>query len=177
MEAVRFLSLDDVKRLEASHAFDVVDPIGNSLLQLALHNPDTEVFFYLGQKYPRLLNLPNMFGETPLSSLSNMRDRFWETKFFNWRKFWTLPFEFPKEFNCLRWTDISPYPILVFELLRNKQVWIHAKERLSNRQELLASAFAKLPLGFRGAQRTNKEALEALKLFLAEGKTIVVLLV
>ncbi len=172
MEAVRYRlsALEDIKQPN----FEVIDPIGNSLLQLAIHNSDTKLFFKLAKEYSKLLNLPNMYGHTVITSIGVMQDRFPDTKFLDWKQFLTLPFDFSNKHVNFDGLELHLFPLLVFELMRNKEVWGMAKDRIENRKTVLEKVFCEIPTAIRIVNRLDEECplgFEALELFMAEGKT------
>lgn len=169
MEAARFLALELITKLDATKKISFeVDPVGNSLLHLAMHNSHTDTFFYLAEKFPHLVNHANMFNQTVVTNLSLLTDRNYNTVYFDWRKFWTLPFDFTTKLNNFDGMKLESLPLLVLELVRNKTIWAHAKAAFADGTKL-KQVLAALPLAFRGNKTTEEEALEALKLFIAEG--------
>lgn len=105
------------------------DPLGNNVLHYGVLNDDIEVFYYMADKFPELLNEPNSEAITPVNKLLKMG---WRARLLDWTRFWQLPIKFSKKIDpwtCLMILHLEPHAMEAFEaLIKNEPAWTKARK-------------------------------------------------
>ncbi len=119
------------------------DPMKNSILHIALPNPDINVFHYIANKYPELINRKNIFGHTPIHSLHFLRQRMYRDPQVNWEELWKLPINFSARDEqgktCLEVILEESYSVTAFTaLIKNEKRWAEARKHHKRKHILTA---------------------------------------
>lgn len=105
-----------------------VDPLGNNILHYAMNNADPEVFYYVADTFPELINKPNSDLISPIHKYIGRCSRTTD-----WDRVWKLPINFSKKnrngFTCLSQIQNDPCSSGAFEaLIKNEAAWKKARK-------------------------------------------------
>lgn len=151
------------------------DPLGNTVAHLAVHNQFLDVFMHIAKKYPALLSAQNIFGNTPLHHLALLHLRYQRPKYFDWKLFWELPWNFSiknkaGETGLEKLCNIRSSKEIVLAinaLLLNEKAWNEVK-KCHDRAQLLTSVVV-IYLSDEAKKVSQDEALKTVKLLVEHG--------
>jgi hypothetical protein len=114
------------------------DPLGHNILHSARYNSQ-EVFYYIAEIFPELLNTPNLHGITPIYDFISSYGQRIE----DWDKIWKLPIKLSMSIGggtLLTRIQNDYYAVKAFEaLIQNEYAWKKARKH-HKRKILLTKA-------------------------------------
>jgi hypothetical protein len=147
------------------------NPLGNNLLHYSVQHEDIEVFYYIAEIFPELINEPNLDQTTPVHRLLSMNYR---ARLLDWNRFWNLPIKFSKknlgQDTCLTILQKESHAPEAFEaLIKNEQAWSKAR-KYHKRKTLLTHAVTKMIIEWKtGDTDPSSELPNKVEFFIKNG--------